>query len=359
MRQALALAERGLGRVWPNPAVGCVLIKDGLVVGRGWTQDGGRPHAETEALRRAGAAAEGATAYVSLEPCSHYGQTPPCIDALLAAGIKRVVLAVEDPDLRVAGQGIEALELAGVAVETGVLEEAAREVNAGFFSRIQKARPLISLKIASSLDARTATEDGDSQWITGPAARSHGHLLRAQYDAILVGAGTVLADDPELTCRLPGLEGASPVRVIADTNLNMLTTAKLVAGAGQVPTWILIGEDCPADRREPFAAAGVDLLPVATGADCRIDLQDAMSVLAGRGITRLLVEGGATLAAALLRADLVDRIHWFRAPVLLGGDALAGVAGLDIAKLSDARRLVRTKVQVIGDDLLETYAVRA
>ena len=212
MRAALGLARRGLGTVWPNPSVGCVLVKDGHVVGRGWTQRGGRPHGETEALRRAGAAANGATAYVTLEPCSHWGKTPPCADALIAAGLRRVVVALEDPDPRVAGAGIEALRKAGLAVETGLCTAEAAELNAGFLRRIRSGRPLVTLKLATSLDGRIATAAGESRWITGPQSRESAHLLRATHDAILVGTATVLADDPELTCRLPGLANRSPVR---------------------------------------------------------------------------------------------------------------------------------------------------
>ena len=205
MRAALALARRGLGTVWPNPAVGCVIVDRGRVVGRGWTQPGGRPHGETEALGRAGEAARGATAYVSLEPCCHWGRTPPCTDALIAAGIGRVVVALEDPDPRVAGDGVRRLRAAGLDVETGLCEAEAAEINAGFFCRLRNGRPLVTLKLATSLDGRIATGRGESQWITGPPARERAHALRAAHDAIMVGTGTVLADDPQLTCRLPGL----------------------------------------------------------------------------------------------------------------------------------------------------------
>ncbi len=204
MRAALALARRGLGRTWPNPAVGCVLVKEGRVVGRGWTQRGGRPHAEAEALRRAAGAAKGATAYVSLEPCSHHGKTPPCAEALIAAGISRAVIAMEDPDPRVAGRGLGALREAGIEVTPGIGEAEAREINEGFFLRLEKNRPLVTLKLAMTLDGRIATRTGESRWITGEPARARSHLLRAQHDGVMVGSGTVLADDPLLNVRLPG-----------------------------------------------------------------------------------------------------------------------------------------------------------
>ena len=206
MRAALALARRGLGRVAPNPAVGCILVRDGIVVGRGWTQPGGRPHAETEALRRAGAAAAGAVAYVTLEPCAHHGSTPPCADALIAAGVSRVVVAIEDPDPRVAGRGLARLTAAGISVETGVCADEAGRLNAGFLKRIEHGLPLVTLKLATSLDGKIATHAGESQWITGEDARARGHLLRAQTDAIMIGSGTAQIDNPLLTCRLPGLE---------------------------------------------------------------------------------------------------------------------------------------------------------
>src|SRR5579862_7078692 len=213
MRGALSLARRGLGNTWPNPAVGCVLVREGRVVGRGWTQPGGRPHAETEALARAGRAARGATAYVTLEPCCHHGRTPPCADALIAAGLSRVVAAIEDPDPRVAGGGLARLRAAGLDVESGLCAAEAAEINAGFLSRLRLGRPLVTLKLATSLDGRIATASGESRWITGGPARERAHLLRATHDAILVGTDTVIADNPELTCRLPGLAGHSPVRV--------------------------------------------------------------------------------------------------------------------------------------------------
>src|SRR5579872_6272521 len=239
MRASLGLARRGLGNTWPNPAVGCVLVREGRVVGRGWTQAGGRPHAEAEALARAGRAARGATAYVTLEPCSHHGKTPPCAEALIAAGIARVVAAIEDPDPRVSGRGIARLKEAGITVETGPCADEAVELNAGFLCRVKHGRPLVTLKLATSLDGRIATASGESRWITGAAARERAHLLRATQDAVLVGTGTALADDPQLTCRLPGLEDRSPVRVVIDRNLRLPATLRLFSEARPVPTWLV------------------------------------------------------------------------------------------------------------------------
>src|SRR5437870_10340748 len=239
MRTALALARRGLGTVWPNPAVGCVIVSNARVVGRGWTQPGGRPHGETEALRRAGEAARGAAAYVSLEPCCHWGRTPPCVDALIQAGVRRAVVALEDPDARVAGEGLRRLRDAGLAVETGLCATEAAEVNAGFLTRLTLGRPLVTLKLATSLDGMIATASGESQWITGPPARERAHEMRGCHDAIMVGTGTVLADDPQLTCRLPGLDHRSPVRVVIDRHLRIPPTAHVIADARHVPTWVI------------------------------------------------------------------------------------------------------------------------
>ena len=336
MRTALALARRGLGAVWPNPAVGCVIINQGRVVGRGWTQPGGRPHAETEALRRAGQAARGATAYVSLEPCCHWGRTPPCADALIDAGVRRVVVAVEDPDPRVAGNGIARLRAAGLVVDTGLGAEEAVEVNAGFLTRQRLGRPLVTLKLATSLDGRIATGSGESQWITGPPARARGHALRSADDAIMVGTETVLADDPQLTCRLPGLGQRSPVRVVLDRQLRIPRSAAVIADARQTPTWILTLRSADAARRTALLAAGATLIDVDPDSDERIDLVAALAALGEGGITRLLIEGGARLAAALLRARLVDRLAWFHAPLLIGGDGTSAVAALGLDRLADA-----------------------
>jgi diaminohydroxyphosphoribosylaminopyrimidine deaminase / 5-amino-6-(5-phosphoribosylamino)uracil reductase len=359
MRTALALARRGLGAVWPNPAVGCVIINQGCVVGRGWTQPGGRPHAETEALRRAGQAARGATAYVSLEPCCHWGRTAPCAGALIDAGVRRVVVAIEDPDPRVAGNGIAQLRAAGLVVDTGLGAEEAVEVNVGFLTRRALGRPLITLKLATSLDGRIATSGGESQWITGPPARERGHALRAAHDAIMVGTATVVADDPQLTCRLPGLGQRSPVRVVLDRQLRIPRSAAVIADARQTPTWILTLRSADAARRTALLAAGATLIDVDPDSNERIDLVAALAALGERGVTRLLIEGGARLAAALLRARLVDRLAWFHAPLLIGGDGVPAVAALSLERLADAPGFERLSVARVGDDLLTTFRARA
>jgi len=354
MRTALSLARRGLGSVWPNPAVGCIVVRQGRAVGRGWTQPGGRPHAETEALRRAGAAARGATAYVSLEPCSHWGQTPPCADALIEAGLRRVVVALEDPDPRVAGAGIRQLREVGIVVETGLGAAEAAEINAGFLARQRLGRPLVTLKLATSLDGRIATSTGESRWITGPAARAHAHRLRAEHDAIMVGTGTVLADDPQLTCRLPGLADRSPVRVVLDRHLRIPPTAHVIAAARQTPTWILTLRSADRARRDTFLADGVTVIEVDPDAEGRIDLAAALQLLGERGLTRLLVEGGARLAAALVLRQFVDRLVWLHAPLLIGADGTPAIAAFGLAALADAPSFERIATETIGADVLTT-----
>jgi len=356
MHAALALARRGLGTVWPNPTVGCVLVKEGVVVGRGWTQPGGRPHGETEALARAGENAKGATAYVSLEPCCHHGKTPPCVDALMAAGVARVVVPIEDPDPRVSGRGLARLRDAGIAVELGLGAAEAADINAGFLKRIAEGRPLVTLKLAATLDGKIATAAGESRWITGERARERAHLLRANHDAVMVGVATVVADDPLLTCRLPGLEGRSPVRIVVDGSLRVPLTAKLVAEARDVPTWIIHRPGAGAPRLEALRDCGVEPIEAPLSPSAELDLPAALALLGKRGLTRILVEGGARLAGALLEADLVDRVAWFHAPMLMGGDGLSGVEAFGVRELAAAPRFVRSGIEELGADLLETLA---
>lgn len=351
MRHALALAERALGCVAPNPAVGCVIVSGGgHVIGRGRTQAGGRPHAETVALAQAGDSARGGTAYVTLEPCAHFGQTPPCADALIAAGVARVVVSVEDPDPRVKGRGLEKLRAAGIEVVTGMLEGEASALNAGFLLRVTQNRPLVTLKIARSKDGETIRKTGD-KWITGEEARRFGHLLRAKHDAILIGIGTALADDPELTCRLPGLENRSPQRIVLDTQLRLPPRSKLAATARQVPVLVMTA----AQGGDALRAQGVELEGVAKTESGGLDLAAVLGALAQRGITRLLVEGGPTIAAAFLQADLVDRLEIFTAPIELGDDGEGEIEGLAAARAK--ARLVETRM--LADDMLETCDLRA
>jgi diaminohydroxyphosphoribosylaminopyrimidine deaminase/5-amino-6-(5-phosphoribosylamino)uracil reductase len=352
MALALTLARRGLGRVWPNPAVGCVIVKDGRIVGRGWTQDGGRPHAETEALRQAGPAARGATAYVTLEPCAHHGKTPPCAEALIAAGMSRVVSALEDPDSRVAGKGHTMLRAAGITVDVGTRATEARAVNAGFLARVEHGRPMVALKLATTLDGKIALPGGASRWITGERARAHVHLLRAQYDAVMIGAGTAVADDPELTSRLPGLTAKRIVRIVVDTTARLSPESKLATTAHEHPVWMLTAPNTKAPAT--LAGKAIEVLPV-TASENGIDLSAALKLLAGRGLTRIFVEGGATLAASLVKADLVDNLLWYRAPRIMG-EGIGALGSLSLGELTSLPRFKREETIRLGEDVLETYA---
>jgi diaminohydroxyphosphoribosylaminopyrimidine deaminase/5-amino-6-(5-phosphoribosylamino)uracil reductase len=355
MRHALRLAQRGLGNVAPNPAVGCVLVSgEGHIVGRGWTQPGGRPHAETVALAQAGDRAKGATAYVTLEPCSHHGQTPPCADALVAAGVSRVVGAVLDPDPRVGGAGFARLERVGIQVTSGVLESEARALNHGFFQRVTENRPLIALKIAASADFFVADAAGNSRWITGERARAHGHMQRAKHDAILVGIGTVLADDPALTCRLPGLAQRSPVRIVLDSKLRLPLSSQLVRTAGVHP---VMAFTTATDGGESLRAKGVEIERVVADDTGRPDLAAVLGVLALRGLTRVLVEGGPEVHAAFLKRRLVDLIHIYRAPLLIGEGGRPAIAGFGRMQLNAAPSLELIERMMLDPDVLESFAL--
>jgi diaminohydroxyphosphoribosylaminopyrimidine deaminase/5-amino-6-(5-phosphoribosylamino)uracil reductase len=355
MRAALRLAARGLGNTWPNPAVGCVLVKDGQVIARGWTQPGGRPHAEAEALARAGAAAAGATAYVTLEPCSHHGRTPPCCDALIRAGVRRVVVAMRDPDARVDGRGFARLRQAGITVEEGLLGADAAALNAGFVNRITQGRPLVTLKLASTLDGRIATACGESRWITGGAARRAVHALRARHDAVMVGSGTVLADDPELSCRIPGMDPVSMLRVIADARLRTPPDARLVREAGSHPTWLLTGAGHRPSALSPYIQAGVQVMTLRRAMGGGLLPRGMLSTLGARGVTRVLVEGGAGLASALLAAGLVDRLVWFHAPGVMGAEGWPATGPLGVAALARMPRFRRVATELVGEDVMSEF----
>jgi diaminohydroxyphosphoribosylaminopyrimidine deaminase/5-amino-6-(5-phosphoribosylamino)uracil reductase len=357
MRAALALARRGLGTTWPNPSVGCVLVAGGRVVGRGYTGFGGRPHAEPTALSIAGKAARGATAYVTLEPCCHWGQTPPCTDALIEAGIARVVIATLDPDKRVDSQGVARLRQASVAVEHGLLENEAREDMEGFFLRITGDRPLVTLKLATTLDGKIATGSGESKWITGPEARHMAHVLRGRHDAVVAGVGTVMADNPELTCRIPGFRPSPVVRVIIDSHLRTPLTSKLAQTAAEVPLWFLVRDGLDPIRRDAFTGLGAMVIRVASS-EMGIDLQAGLTALARRGLTRVLVEGGGQVAASFIRAGLVDRVAWFHAPAVMGGDGWPGVRGFGTEKLAMMPRFTRHRVTSLGGDILTEFKRR-
>jgi len=345
MTAALALGRRAHGRVWPNPAVGCVIVKDAVVLGRAHTADGGRPHAETQALSQAGAAARGATAYVTLEPCAHHGKTGPCAEALVAAGVARVVVATTDPDPRVAGKGVDILRGAGIEVALDVCKRQADRDHAGFFSRIQRGRPFVTLKIASSIDGRIATRTGHSQWITGLLARRAVHGMRARHDAVMVGAGTARADDPSLNIRGLG-DVPQPVRVVVTNDLNVPKGGKLALTAKDQPVWFVHGEGA---NVAGWSDLGVDTLPVAT-TDGAVDLDAAMRALADRGLTRVLCEGGGGLAGSLLNADLVDELIVFTAGFSIGADGTPSLGDMGIETLEQAQRFTLCSVRGVGPD---------
>jgi diaminohydroxyphosphoribosylaminopyrimidine deaminase / 5-amino-6-(5-phosphoribosylamino)uracil reductase len=357
MALALALGRRGLGTTWPNPAVGAVVVRDDgagpVIVGRGWTQPGGRPHAEIEALRRAGARARGATLYVTLEPCAHHGRTPPCADAIIAAGIIRVVSPMDDPNPLVAGQGHARLRAAGIAVDTGLAMAEARAAHAGHIHRMQDGRPHVLLKLAVSTDGKVGLAGRRPVAITGEAAGRRVHLMRAQADAIMIGVGTALADDPELTCRLPGMRERSPVRVVLDTHLRLPLASRLVATARQAPLWVITSEAAPHPAAEVLRGAGVEVVRVT--ATNSLVLPEALVVLAQRGITAVMVEGGAILAAALVRANLVDEAVIFHGTRSIGPDGVDALEGLSLAALTQAGMLAAREVEMIGHDRVETF----
>ncbi|MGJ8585968.1 MAG: bifunctional diaminohydroxyphosphoribosylaminopyrimidine deaminase/5-amino-6-(5-phosphoribosylamino)uracil reductase RibD [Marinosulfonomonas sp.] len=354
MKMALALGARGLGRVWPNPAVGCVVVRDGVIVGRGWTQAGGRPHAETVALAQAGDKARGATAYVTLEPCAHHGQTPPCADALISAGVARVVVAVTDPDPRVNGGGIARLKAAGVDVVSGICAEAAHQANAGFFLRVSQGRPFVTLKLAASLDGRIATATGESKWITGPDARRLVHAMRANHDAVMVGAGTARADDPSLTVRGLGVDH-QPVRVVVSRRLDIPVSGVLAKTAKQTPVWVLHGADADGQRVKDWRALGARSLPCAIGSDRQVDPAAALAALGEAGITRVFCEGGGALAASLIGQGLVDELLMFNAGLTIGaeGQPMLGAMGLDA--LSEARGFELIEHRTVGADVMTRW----
>ncbi len=352
MALALTLARRGLGTVWPNPAVGCVIVGKGRILGRGWTQPGGRPHAERHALDQAGKAARGATAYVTLEPCAHHGQTPPCAAALVDAGIARVVTAQTDPDTRVSGRGHAILRAAGIAVTESVSEPEARALQQGFLTRTILGRPMLTLKLASSFDGRIATASGESRWITGPQARARVHALRATHDAVMVGGGTARADDPLLTVRGLGPR-RQPVRLIASRLLD-LPRNRLAASVPDAPLWLAHGPDAPDEARVFWQDHGAELLEIPQTTQ-RLNPAFLLQLLGKKGLTRIFCEGGGQFAASLLRADLVDDLIGFTAGVILGADARPGIGALGLEALAAAPRFRLAATETLGGDVLHHW----
>ncbi|MBM6595521.1 bifunctional diaminohydroxyphosphoribosylaminopyrimidine deaminase/5-amino-6-(5-phosphoribosylamino)uracil reductase RibD [Microvirga pudoricolor] len=341
MALALTLGERNLGRTWPNPSVGAVVAdEDGsLIVAGGATQPGGRPHAERVALASAGEAARGRTLYVSLEPCSHHGKSPPCSDAVIASGIRRVVSAIEDPDDRVAGRGHALLRAAGISVEVGCLADRARRSHRGHMTRVTKGRPAVTVKLARTTEGFAGSRSGPRLLITGEDARARVHLMRAHADAIMVGIGTILADDPFLDVRLPGLESRSPIRIVIDSGLRTPVGSRIVGDSGRVPTWIVTTAGASFEAERAFVASGAEVLRVEPDAAGRVDLGQALQLLGARGLTRVFCEGGPELANALARADLIDELTLATGRSARGqGDVPA--LGPDLQDFMDGLRLV-------------------
>lgn len=363
MQSALGLARRSQGRTRPNPTVGAIIVKGNRVLGSGTTADGGRPHAEAVALKQAtdryGAdAIRGAEMFVTLEPCAHQGQTPPCVDALIAAGISRVVCPLPDPDPRVAGRGLDKLRAAGITVDVGLMADEARVVNAGFLSRVERGRPWLVLKLASTVDGRIATASGESRWITGAPARRRVHLMRARSDAILIGAGTARADNPSLDVRDLGLGAMKPVRIVADGGLSLSLTSKLAQTARDQPVWLLHRQGVAPARADAMQGVGIELLPTKAGDSGELDMTDALTRLGTQGITRVLCEGGGRLAASLIAEDLVDELVHMKAGKVIGGDGRAVVQGIGLTALADAPEFRLESLEHLGGDAVATYLRR-
>ena len=356
MKQALAIAQYASGRTSPNPMVGAVIVSDGRVVGQGWHRKAGTPHAEINALQQAGALAQGATMYVTLEPCSHYGRTGPCADAVIDAGIKKVVVAMNDPNPLVAGRGIQKLRDASIQVVEGVLAADAAALNEIFIKHISTQMPFVALKSAMSLDGKIAAFTGHSQWITGPESRERVQKLRDCYDGILVGIGTVLADNPSLTTRLP-YKGKNPIRIIIDSMARTPLEAQIVTD-GLAPTIIVVTHEAPQDRVNALRSCGVEVLATVANKG-GVDLRQLFLALAARSITSILIEGGASINASVLAENLVDKLYWFIAPKIIGGlGALGPVGGQGVADVNDAYLFEDMNIEPIGQDILISAYMR-
>nr|WP_299747494.1 bifunctional diaminohydroxyphosphoribosylaminopyrimidine deaminase/5-amino-6-(5-phosphoribosylamino)uracil reductase RibD [uncultured Tateyamaria sp.] len=353
MSLALSLGRRGMGQTAPNPAVGCVIVKDERIIGRGWTQLGGRPHAETEALAQAGSDAAGATAYVTLEPCAHHGKTPPCAEALVAAGIRRAVIAMRDSDTRVDGQGIAILQAAGIEVTTGICEAEAEADHIGFTLRTEQGRPFVTLKLASSFDGRIATGTGESQWITGPQARRCVHVMRARHDAVMVGGGTARHDDPSLTVRGFG-DVPQPTRVVVSRRLDLPLMSTLARTAKDVPVILCHGRDADPMLQDTWRDLGATLLPCGTSG-AQLDPRDILQQLGSHGVTRVFCEGGGALAASLIETDLVDELVGFTAGLVIGAEGLPNIGALGLDTLAAAQRYTLKSVSRMGADVCHRW----
>jgi diaminohydroxyphosphoribosylaminopyrimidine deaminase/5-amino-6-(5-phosphoribosylamino)uracil reductase len=358
MAAALRLGRRNLGQTYPNPAVGALIVRmeagQPVIVGRGWTARGGRPHAETIALDEAGAAAEGATAYVTLEPCAHQGETRPCAQALVDAKLARVVTAMEDPDPRVAGKGHRLLAEAGIALTTGVLSDQAARTHAGHITRVTKGRPHVTLKLAVSADGMIGRREGERMMITGKAAFDAVQAMRSEVDIVMIGIGTALVDDPRLTVRLPGLGDRSPVRIVLDATARLKLNSNLIQTARDVPLIVVVGSSAFDDRKKALAEAGATVLDVGDG-DEAIDIDAVLSRLADDGFTRVFAEGGAQVASSLMAEDLIDEVVLIRAPVVVGQDGVRALGGYALSAIERSPRFRLIEQATLGDDQMRRY----
>jgi diaminohydroxyphosphoribosylaminopyrimidine deaminase/5-amino-6-(5-phosphoribosylamino)uracil reductase len=356
MEAALALGRRGLGLCAPNPAVGALVVRDGVILARGWTRPGGRPHAETEALREAGKKAQGSTLYVTLEPCSHHGQTPPCTDAIIAAGISRVVYATDDPDPRACGRGMQILSAAGIEVLRGVLSGEARRANLGHILRVTQSRPMVILKLALTADFYAADLAGEPRLvITGETARAAVHVMRAMHDAVMAGIGTILTDNPLLNVRLPGLQDRKPLRVILDSDLRLPSEARITLTTQKGPVLVIAGEGASEERASRLREANVEIEYVVRNEAGRADLAEALRLLGKRGLTRIFCEGGPGVAAALIGQGLADEVIIFTAPEPLGRKGAAGLDSTAAALLADPAHYRLVETRMIGTDHLTRH----
>ena len=357
MRSALSLAKRGIGCCSPNPSVGCLILdRSNNLIGMGRTSDKGRPHAEMNALNSLTASSKGATAIVTLEPCAHKDTSPSCAELLINAGIKHVVISVLDPDIRTNGKGVKLLKKSGVKVSLGLLEEKSLDINAGFIFRLKYNRPLVSLKIASSLDGKIATANGNSKWITGELSRMHGHSLRANHDVILVGINTVLKDDPKLNCRIRGLEKYSPVRVIVDSSLSIPLTSNVIKNLDKIPTIIWTKKNINSPKKKKLINMGVEIIELEK-IDNKLNLIEGLTILSEKGYNKVLVEGGSEISASLMANNLIDKVFLYRSGIFIGGDGLSGIASYNINNLDLIKRYKLLKTRVLDDDVLEEWSL--
>ncbi|MGI5879733.1 MAG: bifunctional diaminohydroxyphosphoribosylaminopyrimidine deaminase/5-amino-6-(5-phosphoribosylamino)uracil reductase RibD [Syntrophomonadaceae bacterium] len=358
MQRALELAIMARGRTRPNPVVGAVVVNAGEIVGEGYHKKAGTPHAEVHALQQAGLKANGATIYVTLEPCNHYGKTPPCTKAIIEAGIKKVVVATLDPNPRVCGQGIKALNEAGIETIIGIMEAEAQKINEAFFTRIIKGRPLVSLKVAMTLDGKIATCSGNSRWITGEESRNYVHELRNIYDVIMVGIGTVLLDDPLLNTRLEGVDSRDPIRAIVDSNLQIPLASQIVKSAKEQPTMIFCSKQADEQKEIKLTNLGLEIIRV-NGEGDKLDLQEIVSIIGHKGYNSILLEGGAGLNTAMLEEHLIDKLYWFIAPKIVGGIKAPGpIGGQGVSIMDDAIKLDSMILSKFGQDIMITAYTR-